>query len=73
MRHARRDVLSHGGKSRLDTSVLRLPATERAVLVMRNLLRMDWDQTAVAMGVSEEKAHKVWVRGVIGLNEFLHK
>ena len=73
MRHAQRDVLSHGEKSRLDTSVLRLPATERAVLVMRNLLRMDWDQTAVAMGVSEEKAHKVWVRGVIGLNEFLHK
>jgi len=72
-RHARRDAVSHAAKSRLENSVLRLPATERAVLIMRKLLRMDWGQIARAMEMSEEKAHNVWARSVIQLTEFLQE
>jgi DNA-directed RNA polymerase specialized sigma24 family protein len=61
------------GGSRLEHAILRLPANERAVVIMRNLLRMDWASVALAMGLSAKRAHELWVRGVIQLNEFLQQ
>jgi len=48
---------SRGGSS-LDRAILRLPVTERAVLIARNLLRMDLESVAHATGLSATQAHK---------------
>ena len=46
---------------------------ERAVVIMRNLLRMDWGSVALASDLSQAQAHEAWVHGVFQLNELLHK
>ena len=61
------------GGSSLDRAILRLPVTERAVLIARNLLRMDWESVAHATGLSAKQAHRCWVNGVIRLNDFLRQ
>jgi DNA-directed RNA polymerase specialized sigma24 family protein len=58
--------------SRLEIGVLSLPRLERAVVIMRNLLRMDWESIGLATDLSKSRAHEVWVRGVVQLNELLN-
>lgn len=63
----------HRGISRLENSILRLSAAERAVVIMRNLLRMDWPEVALATGLSAKRTHELWIQGVIQLNEALQR
>ena len=58
--------------SRLEIGILSLPRLERAVVIMRNLLRMDWESIGLATDLSKSRAHEVWVRGVVQLNELLN-
>ena len=59
--------------SRLEIAIQRLPRPERAVVIMRNLLRMDWESVALASGLTQAQAHEVWVRGFFQLNELLQR
>lgn len=58
--------------SPLEIGVLSLPRLERAVVIMRNLLRMDWESIGLATDLSKARAHEVWVRGVVQLNGLLN-
>ena len=55
----------------LGRALLGLPSLERAVLIMRSLLRMDWRAISMATGLSNELAHRVWARAVVLLQEQL--
>jgi DNA-directed RNA polymerase specialized sigma24 family protein len=59
--------------SRLESAIQQLPRLERAVVIMRNLLHMEWRALAVASGLSRAEAHKVWMRGIFQLNDLLQK
>lgn len=58
--------------SRLESAIQRLPRLERAVVMMRNLLRMDWEPMALATDLSRLEVHEVWTRGIVQLNELLN-
>lgn len=57
--------------SRLEVAILHLPDKERAVVIMRSLLRMDWVSLTLATGSSGEEVHGLWARGVSQLNQLL--
>jgi DNA-directed RNA polymerase specialized sigma24 family protein len=59
--------------SRLESAIQRLPRLERAAVIMRNLLRMDWESMALATDLSRTQAHEVWARGIVQLNELLQR
>jgi len=59
--------------SRLESAIQRLPRLERAVVIMRNLLHMEWISIASGTDVSRSQAHKAWVRGIFQLNDLLQK
>jgi len=59
--------------SRLEDATQRLPRLERAVVIMRNLLHMEWVPLARVVDLSPSEAHQAWVRGVFQLNEFLQR
>ncbi len=59
--------------SRLESAIQRLPRLERAVVIMRNLLRMDWEPMALATDLSRTQVHEVWTRGIVQLNELLQR
>jgi hypothetical protein len=59
--------------SQLETAIHDLPRLERAVVIMRNLLHMDWECVALATDLSQTHAHQVWAHGVFQLNDLLHK
>lgn len=59
--------------SRLEGAIQQLPRLERAVVTMRNLLHMEWGALAVATDLSRAEAHKAWMRGIVQLNDLLHK
>jgi len=59
--------------SRLESAIQRLPRLERAVVIMRNLLHMEWGALGVATDLSRAEAHKVWMRGIVQLNDLLQK
>jgi len=57
--------------SHLEAALQDLPDLERGVVIMRNLLRMDWESVALASDLSQAQAHEVWVRGFFQLNELM--
>ena len=59
--------------SRLENAIQRLPRLERAVVIMRNLLHMEWPAIGVGTEISREQAHKAWVRGIFQLNDLLQR
>lgn len=59
--------------SRLEDAIRRLPRLERAVVIMRNLLHMEWPPLARAVDLSPPEAHEAWVRGILQLNEILQR
>lgn len=61
------------GGSRLEAAILDLPDKERAVVIMRSLLRMDWASLTLATALSCEEVHALWTRGVNHLNEILRQ
>jgi len=62
----------HSG-SQLEVALRDLPHLERAVVIMRNLLRMDWESIALASDLSQAQAHQIWKRGFIQLTELLQR
>jgi DNA-directed RNA polymerase specialized sigma24 family protein len=58
---------------RLETALQGLPRLERAVVIMRDLLHMDWESTALATDLSRVQAHEAWARGIYQLNELLQR
>lgn len=59
--------------SRLEQAMQCLPPMERVVVIMRNLMRLDWDAVALSTDLSQTEAHKVWVRAIVQLNELLQR
>lgn len=59
--------------SRLEKAIQRLPRLERAVVIMRNLLHMEWPSIGVGTALSPEQAHKAWARGICQLNDLLQR
>lgn len=59
--------------SRLEKAMQRLPPMERAVVIMRKLLHMDWEAVALGTDLSRAEAHKLWVRAIVQLNELLQR
>ena len=59
--------------SRLESALQRLPRLERAVVIMRNLLQMEWPSIAAGTDLSRSQAHKAWARGIFQLNDLLQK
>ena len=59
--------------SRLEKGLQQLPPTERAVVIMRNLMHLDWEALALSTDLSRTEAHKVWVRAIVQLNELLQR
>ncbi len=57
----------------LEDAIQHLPRLERAVVITRNVLHMDWDSLAKAADLSPGQAHKIWKRGIFQLNELLHR
>ena len=59
--------------SRLEKALQQLPPTERAVVIMRNLIRLDWESVALGTDLPRAEAHKIWVRAIFQLNELLQR
>ena len=59
--------------SRLEQAIQRLPPMERAVLIMRNLMHLDWAVVALGTDLSRTEAHKIWARAFFQLNELLQR
>lgn len=59
--------------SRLESALQRLPRLERAIVIMRNLLHMEWPSIAVGIELSRSQAHRAWVRGMFQLNDLLQR
>jgi len=59
--------------SRLESAIQRLPRLERAVVIMRNLLHMDWVPLAQVADLSQAQAHEAWMRGIFQLNDLLQR
>lgn len=59
--------------SRLEKAIQRLPHLERAVVIMKNLLHMEWPSIAAGTDLSRAQAHRAWVRGIFQLNELLQR
>ena len=59
--------------SRLEQAIQQLPPTERAIVIMRNLMRLDWEGLSLGTDLSRTEAHKVWVRAIFRLNELLQR
>ena len=55
----------------LGGALLGLPSLQRAVLIMRSLLHMNWHAISVATGLSDELAHRVWAQAVVLLQQQL--
>lgn len=55
----------------LGRALLGLPSLQRAVLIMRSLLHMNWHAISVATGLSDELVHRVWAQAVVLLQEQL--
>jgi DNA-directed RNA polymerase specialized sigma24 family protein len=64
---------SSSSASRLEKALQQMPPTERAVVIMRNLMHLDWETLALGADLSQTEAHKVWVRAIFQLNELLQK
>lgn len=67
------DFQASPSASRLEQAIQRLPPMERAVVIMRNLMRLDWEALALSTDLSRSEAHKVWVRAIVQLNELLQR
>ena len=57
--------------SRLEDAIQCLPRLEQAVVVMRNLLHMEWASLALVADLSPAQAHEAWRRGIFQLNDLL--
>ena len=55
----------------LENCILRLHCRQRAVFIMRNVLRMSWPSVASASGSSVEEAREFWLRGVLSVLDLL--
>ena len=64
---------SSSSESRLEKALQQLPPTERAVVIMRNLMHLDWVALALSADLSRTEAHKVWARAIFQLNELLQR
>ncbi len=72
-RYRNGDFQASPSASRLEQAIQRLPPMERAVVIMRNLMRLDWEALALSNDLSRTEAHKVWVRAIAQLNELLQR
>lgn len=59
--------------ARLEDAIQHLPRLERAVVIMRSLLHIEWALLARAVERSPVEAHKVWMRGIFQLNDLLQR
>ena len=59
--------------SRLEQAIQRLPPMERVVLIMRNLMHLDWAVVALGTDLSRIEARKIWARAFFQLNELLQR
>lgn len=57
--------------SPLERAMQGLPHKERAIVIMRNILRMDWQRMALATQLSPERVHETWRLGLGQLNALL--
>lgn len=67
------DFQASPSMSRLEKAIQQLPSTERAVVIMRNLMHLDWGALALGTDLSRTEAHKVWVHAIFRLNELLQR
>lgn len=44
-----------------------LPHLERAMVIMRSLLRTEWTEIALAVNLSPKQVHDAWVGGMVQL------
>ncbi|MBS1852830.1 MAG: hypothetical protein JST79_18145 [Acidobacteria bacterium] len=65
--------IGHDPGAPLEIAIRRLPAAERAVLILRNLLGMDWADVAVVASASSDKARQTWRTAVTRLTELLQR
>lgn len=60
-----------GDPSPLDATLQQLPALQRAAIITKNLMRMEWTAIHLVLDVSAEQARKVWVKAMLRFNEEL--
>ena len=57
--------------SRLDAALQQLPALERAAIIAKNLMHLEWTAISQVLDVSAEQAHRLWVRAMLRFNDEL--
>ncbi|HEY4684346.1 MAG TPA: hypothetical protein VIH17_13990 [Candidatus Acidoferrales bacterium] len=57
----------------LKSAVLLLPCEQRAVFILRNVLRMDAASVAIATGLPCEQLRELWLRSLLAVRELLPK
>jgi DNA-directed RNA polymerase specialized sigma24 family protein len=72
-RYRNGDFQAFPSASRLEQAMQCLPPMERVVVIMRNLMRLDWEALALSTDLSQTEAHKIWVRAIVQLNELLQR
>lgn len=55
----------------LEHAVLLLPCEQRAVFILRNVLRVDVASVAVATGLAWEQVRRLWIQSMLGVRELL--
>jgi len=61
----------HMSPSRLDAALQQLPALQRAAIIAKNLMHLEWTAIPRVLGISAEQAHKLWGRAMLRLNDEL--
>lgn len=51
--------------------ILLLPCEQRAVFILRNVLRVEIASVAAATGMTEEQVRHIWFRSILAVREFL--
>jgi DNA-directed RNA polymerase specialized sigma24 family protein len=55
----------------LESCILRLDCRQRAVFIMRNVLRMSWPGVATATSLSVEDVRHAWLKGMLAVRDLL--
>lgn len=59
----------NAGNGTLESAILLLSCEERAVFILRNVLRVETPSIAAAIGMPEEQVRSIWIQSLLAVRE----
>ena len=61
----------NAGNGALESAILLLSCEQRAVFILRNVLRVETPSIAAAIGMPEERVRRLWFKSLLVVRQFL--